>query len=95
MVDVAKGQLKALEKLAVNFGILTHNLGTEQGHSVLEVIRAFEHVIGRKVPYKFVKRRSGDADSVYANPQLAERDLNWKSSLGLQYMCEDLLGMAT
>jgi len=89
VVDVAKGHLKALEQLAENPGIVIHNLGTGQGHSVLEVIRAFEEVSGQKLPFKIVSRRPGDAASVYANPQLAERELKWKSGLELQQMCED------
>jgi UDP-glucose 4-epimerase len=89
VVDVAKGHLKALKKLAENPGVMIHNLGTGQGHSVLEVIRTFEEVIGRKLSFKIVNRRPGDAASVYANPQLAGLELNWKSSLGLQLMCED------
>ena len=52
VVDVAKGHLKALDKLAVNPGIIIHNLGTGQGHSVRKIIRAFEEVTGQKVPYK-------------------------------------------
>ena len=89
VVDVAKGHLKALEKLTEKPGIITHNLGTGEGHSVLEVIHAFEEVTGQKVPYRIVNRRLGDAASVYANPQLAELELMWKSTLGLQHMCED------
>ena len=89
VVDVAKGHLKALKKLAENPGVMIHNLGTGQGHSVLEVIRTVEEVIGRKLQFKIVNRRPGDAASVYANPQLAGLELNWKSSLGLQQMCED------
>ena len=89
VVDVAKGHLKALEKLALNSGFIIHNLGTGQGCSVLDVIRTFEEVTGQKVPFRIVNRRLGDATSVYANPQLAELELKWKSRLGLKRMCED------
>ena len=89
VVDVAKGHLKALEKLLEKPGITIHNLGTGQGYTVLEVIRAFENVSGRKVPFKIVNRRLGDAASIYANPQLAELELKWKSTLEIQRMCED------
>lgn len=89
VVDVAKGHLKALDKLAENPGILIHNLGTGRGYSVLEIIHVFEQVTGKKIPYQIVKRRSGDAESVYANPELARLELNWKPRLGLQRMCED------
>jgi len=89
VVDVAEGHLKALEKLLENPGVIIHNLGTGQGHSVLEIIHAFEASTGQNIPYKIVNRRPGDATSVYANPQLAELDLKWKPGLGLMRMCED------
>lgn len=89
VVDVAKGHLKALERLSENPGVIIHNLGTGQGHSVLEIIHTFEVSTGQNVPYRIVNRRLGDAASVYANPQLAELDLKWKPSLGLLRMCED------
>ena len=86
---MATGHLKALEKMAENPGITIQNLGTGQGRSVLEVIRAFEDVTGLKIPFKIVSRRPGDAASVYANPQLAELELKWRPSLSLHQMCED------
>jgi UDP-glucose 4-epimerase len=89
VVDVAKGHLKALEKLSENPGVIIHNLGTGQGYSVLEIIHTFEASTGQKVPYRIVKRRLGDAAAVYADPRLAELELEWKPSLGLLRMCED------
>jgi len=89
VVDLAQGHLKALEKLQENPGAIIHNLGTGQGYSVLDVIQAFEQATGIKVPFKIVARRPGDTTAVYADPGLAERDLNWKASLDLQQMCKD------
>jgi len=89
VVDLAKGHIKALEKLKEHPGHIVHNLGTGQGYSVLDVIHAFEEVVGQKIPYKIVNRRSGDATAVYADPGLAEQELNWTANMGLQLMCED------
>jgi len=89
VVDLARGHLKALEKLRKNPGIIIHNLGTGQGHSVLEMIHAFEQAAGIKIPYEIVARRPGDTTAVYADPILAEQDLDWKASLDLRQMCKD------
>jgi UDP-glucose 4-epimerase len=89
VVDLAKGHIKALKKLAENPGVIIHNLGTGQGYSVLEVIRGFESATGRPVPYKIVDRRAGDAPAVYADPQQARRELGWQVELDLDAMCAD------
>ena len=89
VVDLARGHLKALEKLQENPGAIIHNLGTGQGYSVLDVINAFEQATGIKIPFKIVDRRPGDTIAVYADPRLAEQDLNWKARLDLQRMCKD------
>ena len=89
VVDLAYGHLKALEKLQENPGAIIHNLGTGQGCSVLDVINAFEQATGIKIPFKIVDRRPGDTTAVYADPRLAEQDLNWKARLDLQQMCKD------
>jgi len=89
VVDLARGHLKALEKLQENPGAIIHNLGTGQGYSVLDVINAFEQATGIKIPFKIVARRPGDTTAVYADPRLAEQDLNWKARLDLQQMCKD------
>ena len=89
VVDLAQGHLKALEKLQKNPGAIIHNLGTGQGYSVLDMIHAFEQVTGKKIPFKIVARRSGDTTAVYADPCLAERELNWKVRLDLKQMCKD------
>jgi UDP-glucose 4-epimerase len=89
VVDLARGHLKALEKLQKNPGTIIHNLGTGQGYSVLDMIHAFEQATGIKLPFKIVARRPGDTTAVYADPCQAERDLNWKASLDLKQMCKD------
>jgi len=87
VVDLALGHVKALQALSGN-GLLTVNLGTGQGYSVLEMIRAFEQASGRTVPFDIVDRRPGDIATCYANPALAESLLGWKAERGLKDMCE-------
>lgn len=89
VVDLAKGHLKALDALALNKGVLTVNLGTGRGYSVLEVVAAFERASGRKVPYKLVGRRPGDVAQCYADPSYAEQVLGWRAEYDLDRMCED------
>lgn len=89
VVDLARGHLKALEALKKSESLLTVNLGTGNGHSVLEVLRAFEAVSGRSVPYQLVPRRPGDVAACFANPALADKLLGWKAELGLERMCAD------
>lgn len=89
VVDLAKGHIKALEKLEQKPGLLIHNLGTGQGYSVLQVIRGFEQATGKPVPYKIVGRRAGDAPAVYADPKLAKAELDWTADLGIADMCAD------
>ncbi len=89
VVDLALGHIKALEKLATNPGLVTYNLGTGQGYSVIEMARAFEQASGKPVPYQVVERRPGDIAACYADPGLAQRELGWQAERGLQQMCED------
>lgn len=89
VVDLALGHLKALEKLTKNPGVVTYNLGTGQGYSVLEMIKAFEKASGRKVAYKIAPRRAGDIARCYADPALAGKELGWKAERGIEEMCED------
>lgn len=89
VVDLAHGHLKALDALASAPGLLVCNLGTGQGYSVLDVIKAFEAASGRPVPYEVVSRRPGDVAECYANPAHAERVLGWKATRGLEVMCRD------
>jgi len=89
VVDLAIGHLKALDKLASNPGLVTYNLGTGQGYSVLEIVAAFERAAGTKIPYRVVGRRPGDIAACYADPSKAERDLGWTAERDLDQMCAD------
>lgn len=89
VVDLARGHLAALTRLQENPGLMIHNLGTGQGYSVLEMVRAFETVSGRSVPYCITGRRPGDIAACYADPGRAWSELGWKAEQGLQAMCED------
>ncbi|MGI9295397.1 MAG: UDP-glucose 4-epimerase GalE, partial [Pseudomonadales bacterium] len=77
VVDLSLGHLKAVEKLQSNPGVVTYNLGTGQGYSVIEMVRAFEKATNREVPYEIVARRPGDIAVCYADPALAKSDLGW------------------
>jgi UDP-glucose 4-epimerase len=87
--DLAEGHVAALNHLLGNGDSLTLNLGTGQGVSVLELVRAFERASGRSVPYDIAPRRPGDVAAYYADVALAERLLGWKARLGLDAMCAD------
>ena len=89
VVDLAKGHIKAIEKICSETGCDAYNLGTGHGYSVLDVINAFEKATGRKVPYKFVKRRPGDIAEYYADPSYALEKLNWKAEKNIEDMCHD------
>ena len=90
VVDLAKGHLKALEYFNEHKNeLLTVNLGTGVGYSVLDVVKAFEIASGQKVKYKIVPRRSGDVAQYYANPALALAKLGFKTELDLESMCRD------
>ncbi len=89
VVDLALGHIKALEKMKENPGIEIYNLGTNRGHSVLEVIAAFEKVSGRKIPYRIAARRPGDIAISYADAGKANRELNWSCTRSLEDMCAD------
>lgn len=89
VVDLAKGHLKALEKILSTTGIDAYNLGTGAGFSVLEIIAAFEKASGKKVPYQLVGRRPGDIASLYADPGKAKTELGWTAEKGIDEMCLD------
>ena len=89
VVDLALGHLRALEKLDQDPGVVTCNLGTGRGYSVLEMIRAFEKASGRPIPYRIAPRREGDIAQCWADPSLAERELGWRATRGLDEMCAD------
>lgn len=89
VVDLAKGHLKALEKLNKATGVYTYNLGTGIGYSVLDMVRAFEKACGKKIPYKITERRPGDIAECYADPSLAYKELGWKTEKTLDDMTAD------
>ena len=92
VVDLALGHLKALEaldRLERPGECLTVNLGTGNGYSVLEIVRAFEAASGKPVPYKVAPRRPGDVASCYADPEQALKSLGWRAARGLDEMCAD------
>jgi UDP-glucose 4-epimerase len=89
VVDLARGHLAALAALRGAAGVLTVNLGTGQGYSVLDMIKAFERASGRPVPYAFAPRRPGDIAACFADPSLAASLLGWRAELGLEAMCRD------
>ncbi len=89
VVDLAKGHLKALEKVMRDPGADAYNLGTGNGYSVLELVNAFEKVNGVKVNKKIAPRRPGDIAECYADPKKAKEILGWEAEFGVERMCED------
>jgi UDP-glucose 4-epimerase len=70
--------------------VFVYNLGTGNGYSVLQIVKAFEEASGRKVPYEIKPRREGDIAECWADPALAAAELNWKAERGIEQMCRDL-----
>lgn len=89
VLDLARAHSLAVAKLRENPGLVTYNIGTGKGYSVLEIVRAFEKASGKKVPYEIVGRRSGDIAECYADPSLAEREMGFRCRYGLDEMCAD------
>lgn len=90
VVDLAKGHVKALEKLdKENEGLYIYNLGTGTGYSVLDMVKAFEQATGKEVKYKIAPRRAGDIATCYANPAKAKEELGWVAEKNLEDMCKD------
>ena len=89
VVDLAKGHIKALEKIEKDNVCECYNLGTGRGISVLELVNTFMKVNDIKVPYKIAPRRPGDIASCYADPSKAYKELGWKANLGVEEMCKD------
>jgi UDP-glucose 4-epimerase len=89
VVDLALGHLKALQRLEQHAECRAINLGTGMGYSVLDMVRAFEQVSGKPVPYKVMARRAGDIASCYADPSQALALLGWRAERGLADMCAD------
>lgn len=89
VVDLAQGHVRTMAKLTEAPGLLTYNLGTGRGSSVLDMVRAFEVASGRSIPYQIVARRAGDVAACYADVSLAERELGWKAERDVDQMCAD------
>lgn len=89
VVDLAKGHVKAIAKLADKQGVLTYNLGTGNGYSVLDIVKAFSKACGKDIPYEIKPRRAGDIASCYSNAELAKAELGWVAEKTLDDMCAD------
>ena len=90
VVDLAKGHVAALQKLdKEEKGLYIYNLGTGNGYSVLDMVKAFEKATGKKVPYKIAQRRDGDIATCYADPSSAKEELGWVATKTLEDMCLD------
>ncbi|MAQ32484.1 MAG: UDP-glucose 4-epimerase GalE [Alcanivorax sp.] len=89
VMDLAEGHLAALDALARDGGLITTNLGTGRGYSVLEMVRAFAAASGREVRYQIAERRPGDVASCYADPAHAKQVLGWEAKRGIDTMCAD------
>ncbi len=89
VVDLANGHVKALQAIENKCGLAIYNLGTGQGYSVLDLVKAFEEANGIKVPYVIKPRRPGDIATCYSDPSKAERELGWKAQYGVVDMCRD------
>jgi UDP-glucose 4-epimerase len=89
VVDLAEGHLLALKKLEQKPGIVTYNLGTGVGYSVLEMVEVFSSVLGRGLPYKITERRPGDIDECYADTTLAKREIGFEAKKNLRDMFVD------
>lgn len=89
VVDLALGHVKTLDKLATTDGVVTYNLGTGRGNSVLEMVRAFERACGKPIPCQMVARRPGDIAKCYADPTRARTELGWSATRDIAQMCAD------
>ena len=87
VVDLARGHVAALRKLAQNCGLFTCNLGTGNGYSVLDVLHAYEKACGKTLPYVIDPRRPGDIAECYADPAKARDELGWEAKYGIEEMC--------
>ena len=95
VVDLSKGHVLAVDKLKENPGLLIVNLGTGKGYSVLDMVKAFEKVTGKPIPYKIMPRRPGDIDECYADPSYAKEILGFTATKNLEDMCRDAMNWQT
>ncbi|MCH5264426.1 MAG: UDP-glucose 4-epimerase GalE [Lachnospiraceae bacterium] len=89
VVDLAKGHVNAVEKVTNTNGVNIYNLGTGNGYSVLDIVRAFEKANDITIPYSIKPRRAGDIAMCYADPKKAKEELGWEAQYDLKKMCED------
>ena len=89
VVDLAKGHVAAINRLTGGNGVHVYNLGTGNGYSVLDMIKAFSKACGKDLPYEIMPRREGDIPACYASSERAEKELGWKAQLDLNDMCRD------
>ncbi len=90
VVDLAIGHIKALDASQNRKGVFTYNLGTGNGYSVLDLVKAFEKASGVPVPYKIVERREGDIGSLYADPSKAKAEIGFEAQRNIEDMCRDI-----
>ena len=89
VVDLARGHICALKKLETKPGLVTYNLGTGKGYSVLDMVKAFEKASGKKIPYVIDPRRPGDVPECYADPTKAKKEIGFECKYDLEEMCKD------
>jgi len=89
VMDLADGHVKALNKINSFTKVMTINLGTGNGYSVLDMVKAFEKASGKQVPYQISPRRAGDIAKCFADPTYAKEILGWEAARSIDEMCED------
>jgi UDP-glucose 4-epimerase len=89
VMDLADGHVKALDRIKDFTEVMTINLGTGTGYSVLDMVKAFEKASGQEVPYRIAPRRAGDIATCYADPSYAKKILGWEAKRSIKEMCED------
>ena len=89
VVDLAIGHVRAVEKLKEKAGVSVYNLGTGNGYSVLDMVKAFSKACGKEIPYEIKPRRAGDIATCYCDATKAKEELHWTAEHGLDEMCED------
>jgi len=91
VMDLADGHIAMIKNNRLKKGLKIYNFGTGKGSSVLEVIKAFEKLIGISIPYKFTKRREGDVAASFCNPKKAFKELNWKTKYNLNQSISEIV----
>lgn len=89
VVDLARGHVKAIDKVKENPGVKIYNLGTGKGYSVLDIVKAFGKACGHEIPYVIKERRPGDIATCYSDAGLAKEELGWEAEYGIEKMCAD------